>query len=304
MIVSSLQPRSFGKNLLTDETHFGELTDSSDLLDEPVALRERMLSDGYLFLRGFFSREAVLNVRRSVLAKMREKGLAAQSADPLEAVALPSKPSTLLPQIAKENQSLRELLYGRRVHDFYSDLLGGEVRHFDYTWFRAIGPGKGTAPHCDLVYMGRGTRQVFTLWVPYGDTPLELGGLIVLEKSHQKGAKLRNYLSRDVDLYCSNRPGADVAKETDRLLWDGALAKNPLSLQAKLGGRWLTADFRAGDVVTFGMTIVHGGLDNQTDRIRLSSDCRYQLASEAVDDRWVGENPPGHSRAGKLGRVC
>jgi ectoine hydroxylase-related dioxygenase (phytanoyl-CoA dioxygenase family) len=133
---------------------------------------------------------------------------------------------------------------------------------------------------------------------------LEFGSLSLLEKSHQKGETLRNYLSRDVDSYCSNRPGADAAKKTDNFLWDGALSKNPVSLQAKLGGRWLTAEFRAGDVVTFGMTTVHGSLDNQTDRIRLSSDCRYQLASEQIDNRWVGAVPPGHSRAGKMGRVC
>ena len=304
MTVSSIQPRSFGKDLLTDKTHFGELTDSSGLLDHPQELKERLLHDGYLFLRGFFSRESVLQVRQSVIRKMRANRLVADSTDPFEAVALPSGRSRLLPQMAKEDQALQALLYGKRVHSFYASLLGGEVRHYDYTWFRAIGPGKGTAPHCDLVYMGRGTKQVFTLWVPYGDTSLELGGLSLLEKSHQKSAILRNYLSRDVDAYCSNQTGADTAKETDNFLWDGALSKNPVTLQAKLGGRWLTAEFRAGDVVTFGMTTVHGSLDNQTDRIRLSSDCRYQLASEAIDDRWVGTNPPGHSRAAKMGRVC
>lgn len=52
--------------------------------------------------------------------------------------------------------------------------------------------GPGTAPHCDLVYMGRGTKNVFTMWVPYGEVPLELGGLMVLEQSHLKNALLKN----------------------------------------------------------------------------------------------------------------
>ena len=56
---------------------------------------------------------------------------------------------------------------------------------------------------------------------------------------------------------------------------------------------------------TFGMFLVHASLDNRTpDRIRLSSDSRYQRASEPIDERWVGPNPPGHSAAGKLGRIC
>ena len=31
---------------------------------------------------------------------------------------------------------------------------------------------------------------------------------------------------------------------------------------------------------------------------------RYQRASEPIDDRWVGANPPGHTTAGKRGRIC
>jgi hypothetical protein len=53
------------------------------------------------------------------------------------------------------------------------------------------------------------------------------------------------------------------------------------------------------------MFLVHASLDNRTaNRLRLSSDCRYQRASEPVDDRWVGPQPPGHGTAGKRGRVC
>jgi hypothetical protein len=52
------------------------------------------------------------------------------------------------------------------------------------------------------------------------------------------------------------------------------------------------------------MTLVHGGLDNQTERMRLSTDTRYQRASQPIDERWIGENPIANTRAGKRGRVC
>jgi hypothetical protein len=52
------------------------------------------------------------------------------------------------------------------------------------------------------------------------------------------------------------------------------------------------------------MFTVHASLDNRTNRIRISSDSRYQRASEPIDERWIGVNPPGHSAAGKRGRVC
>ena len=75
-------------------------------------------------------------------------------------------------------------------------------------------------------------------------------------------------------------------------------------LRRKFGGRWLTTEYAAGDFLTFGMFLVHASLDNRTpNRLRLSSDSRYQRASEPVDDRWVGPRPPGHGTAGKRGRV-
>ena len=57
-------------------------------------------------------------------------------------------------------------------------------------------------------------------------------------------------------------------------------------------------------MVIFNMTLVHGSLDNQTDQIRLSTDTRYQLAADPVDERWIGQNPPGHATSMQRGRVC
>jgi hypothetical protein len=53
------------------------------------------------------------------------------------------------------------------------------------------------------------------------------------------------------------------------------------------------------------MFLVHAATDNRTaDRLRISSDSRYQRASEPIDERWVGVEPPGHTSAGKRGRIC
>jgi hypothetical protein len=302
--VSTDAPRSGGKYLNNGENALGWLRNSSGSLARPDELRAQLAEDGYLYLKGFFPRESVLEVRKSILDRMREQELILPGSNGLEARANPARPTVFMPKLVENNFALKGLIYGDRVRSFYESLLEGPVLHYDFTWFRPVGPGRGTAPHCDLVYMGRGTRQVLTMWVPYGDVSLKLGGLMVLEQSHRKGAILRNYLSRDVDTYCANRPGFEKAQNTDSFLWDGKLAKDPVSLRNKLGGRWLTAEFQAGDMITFSMTLVHASLDNQTDQIRLSSDSRYQLVTEAVDDRWIGLNPPGHTRAGKRGRIC
>lgn len=204
----------------------------------------------------------------------------------------------------QHDRVLRELVFGGRITSFFEDFLGGPARHFDFIWFRTKGTGLGSAIHCDLVYMSRGTQRVYTTWVPLGEVPLAMGGLLILEGSHRKSASLQAYLSRDVDGSCSNHE--DAAEFADgRKWWDGTLSKNPLALQESLGGRWLTAkNFHLGDAVIFNMTLVHGSLDYTTDRIRLSTDTRYQLAREPIDERWIGEQPPGHVSTMKRGRVC
>jgi len=58
--------------------------------------------------------------------------------------------------------------------------------------------------------MGRGTFDVLTAWTPLGDFPMDHGGLMVLEGSHQKREEIADYLSRDVDSYCVN--GANASK--------------------------------------------------------------------------------------------
>ena len=195
------------------------------------------------------------------------------------------------------------MIYGQKLTDFYQALLGGEVRHYDYTWLRVVAPGKGTYPHCDIVYMGRGTHNVYTAWVPYGDVPLSVGGLIVLENSHKNAENLQTYCQLDVDVTCENIPGVSkIASEGFQST--GAIDLDFLQVQNRLGGRWLTANYEMGDLLTFSMYTVHGSLDNASKQIRISSDSRYQLRSEPVDERWVGESPIAHGASAKKSLIC
>jgi len=207
--------------------------------------------------------------------------------------------------LTRQNRPLLDLLHQGKLIDFFTGYFGGPVLHYNYIWFRAVGPGMGTPPHCDMVYMGRGTSNLMTTWVPLGDAPLDLGGLMILENSHRQAGRLQSYLSRDVDEYCSNGPDAEKIRSGQLLYeWDGVLSKNPASLREKLGGRWLTAEYQAGDLLIFTMRTIHASLDNQSNRVRLSVDTRYQLASEPVDERFVAENPVPYAVNFKKGRVC
>jgi Phytanoyl-CoA dioxygenase (PhyH) len=277
----------------------GELRSSAAVADDLHQLRQRMADDGYLFLPGFLDRDAVLSARRSVTDRLAAEGFTDPN-QPADLAAAPTDSTlTFKPDLAHDNLPLHELLYGSRMLDFYQRLLGGPIRHYDYTWMRAVAPGRGTAPHGDVVFMGRGTHNVYTAWVPLGDADFTLGGLMVLEGSHRRAQIVDDYALRDVDTYCQNTDGED---ELSR--FNGTLSRDPVRLREDFGGRWLTGEFEAGDLLTFSIYLVHASLDNRSDRIRLSSDSRYQLAAEPVDERWIGEAPVAHGPDAKRGLIC
>jgi ectoine hydroxylase-related dioxygenase (phytanoyl-CoA dioxygenase family) len=141
-----------------------------------------------------------------------------------------------------------------------------------------VGPGSNTGAHYDIVYMGRGTQNVYTCWTPLGDVSYDLGPLALLVGSHRFERVKETYGRMDVD--------------RDHVT--GWFSNDPVELVDRYGGQWQTSEFRAGDVLIFGMFTMHASINNTSDRFRISSDTRYQLASEPVDERWIGPKPKAH----------
>jgi hypothetical protein len=305
-MVTSSPLHSCQHELDTSPEAFGELRASADYLGQPAVLNQRLEEDGYLFIPGFFNRDLIQAGRAAVTERLAAEGALDPAYPAIEGIGRAGQALGFRGDLAKDNAAISRVVYGPELLGFYAELFGEPVRHFDHTWFRAISRGQGTPPHCDLVYMGRGSHQLLTCWIPYGEVPLEVGGLMVLEHSHRQAARLRNYLEVDVDLYCENR-AREVEKVKGKGGWShpGYLTKNPASLRQKLGGRWLTCEhWQPGDFLTFKMTTIHASIDNQTDRVRLSSDTRYQRASQPADERWIGANPPLHGPRAKQGMIC
>ena len=275
-----------------------------------------MGEDGYLLFRGLLERDEVLEARREVTRRLAEYGFLTPGTDPLDAIAPPREAvgaadagsetgrSNFMPDLlAEKNAALMRVLYSGPLMEFFESFFGEPARHYDFTWFRSIFPGAhGTPPHSDVVYMGRGERErLYTAWTPIGDIDFDQGGLVILEGSNRSDALRDGYWKRDVDAYCTNR-------EDRRDEWQsglrGNLSQDAARVRNGLGGRWVTGEFRAGDVLIFSTYTVHCSIDNHSDRIRLSSDSRYQPASKPADERWVGPNPAGHGPAGKRGLIC
>ncbi len=295
-----------GRQLITAPTHFGPLRDSRELVGHPAALRARMAEDGYLYLPAMLDPARVAAARDSILAKLEAEGALHPDYPRAAGVIASGVHFTFRPDLANGNAAVEQLLYTGVIMEFMQEFLGGPVLHYDFTWLRAKAPGPNTAtsPHCDIVFMSRGTKQLYTVWTPLSDISYDLGGLIVLENSHRRQDHLQEYWEFDVDTYCVN----DTQDEAhERWAWGkggGAYSKDAIGVRQELGGRWLSAEYKAGDLLIFGMFTLHASLDNRTNRVRLSTDSRYQLAGEAVDERWIGAMPIAHGPDAKVGMIC
>jgi ectoine hydroxylase-related dioxygenase (phytanoyl-CoA dioxygenase family) len=306
---------SKGRELSLAPDAFGELRRSDDVRGDADALRERLAEDGYLLLPQLLDRELVLAARRVMCRQLADLGLLDPRYPVEEAVVSPEPGAAdRLPGImdrntlVKANAPLWELLYAGRMIAFYEQVFRGPVTHFDYTWTRIVKPGGATPAHYDIVFMSRGTHNLVTAWTPLGDIDVPLGGLMLLEGSHKIGELRDGYGQSDVDTVCANRfDGAWLAPDGTRNRpadATGMLSDDHVMLQQRYGGRWLTAEYRAGDLLTFGMYTLHASIDNRTNRWRLSTDSRYQRAAEPADHRWMGEEPIGHGPNSARGVIC
>jgi hypothetical protein len=311
-----------GRRLDLSEAAFGWLRPSDAVAGDPEALRARLEQDGYLFVPGLLDREAVRAGRLELLRHVQAHG-ALDPAYPLEDGVLRAGADELglWQGYPSSSDAFLSVLKGERMTGFFAGLLGGAIRSYDFIWLRHQPRAHGVAPHCDVVFMGRGTPDVLTCWTPFGDIPPGGGGLMLLEDSHRQSVvRIADYLRQDVDSYCSNGPNADAVRDGTMRWehweepapgrdWAGEITEDAVALRAEWGERWLTApEFRMGDVLIFSMRTVHAGTDNDTDRLRLSTDSRYQRADAPVDERWVaganGEPPVGHGTAAKRGKIC
>lgn len=246
-----------------------------------------MGGDGYILIRQFHNREKVLTARAEILDKLRRLGKLDASATFEDAVIAKGEKGTMFGGTNLDLPAYLDVVNAPATIAFLSQFLGGPSLTFDYKWLRAVATGGFTGAHYDIVYMGRGTKNLYTLWTPFGDTPIEMGTLAVLLGSHNLEKLKATYGEMDVD--------------RDHI--DGWLSRDPQELIEKFGGKWATTDFRAGDAIFFGMHLLHSSTENRTNRFRISCDTRYQLASEPVDERWIGTSPKGHTKQNPAERV-
>jgi hypothetical protein len=254
-----------------------DLRDSNEILHDGVKLRERLKDDGYLLIRELRAPQVVLRARRQVLEAMGGQGLLMPGTDIMDGIINPdAKRSSTTGVRANEEYrvlpAVQAVFHDPSVPAFFDRLLGGESGSFDFQWMRVAASGAESTIHSDIVFMGRGTTDLYTCWTPMGGVTLDMGPVVLCLGTDKIEAMKSTYWAADVD----------------RDLIEGYFSKDPMEMVTRFGGRWATTEFHPGDVLIFGMHILHASLANISNRYRISADMRYQLASEPFDERWKG----------------
>ena len=260
-----------------------DLRESNDILDNLEALHDRISEDGYLLIRGLHDKDTVLSARQQILEKLAAKDMLAPDTPLMDGIFNPDYPElTSTGSMGNKDMTrmpaFKAVVEGAPIMNFFKHFLGGEARTFDFKWLRTAGPGSGSPIHYDIVFMGRGTQNLYSCWTPFGDVSLDMGPIVFCLGSNRFEKVRKTYGESDVD----------------RDMIEGHFSNNPLEIVEKFGGHWATTSFSAGDVIIFSMFLMHASLVNTSDKIRITADTRYQLAAEPIDERWVGEKPKGH----------
>jgi hypothetical protein len=266
---------SNGVAISFDTSTFAPQREVTDWRARPALVREHFAADGHVLLRGVLDRDEVLAVREAYFAQF-DPSLLKPGTTPRDGIFSGVVPDGL-PEYGTPGHPAHDFVRGAQfdafsrspqLHDIAELLLGGAVelvprrilRHFHR------GAGRASRAHVDFDYLDHGGDRIVTAWVPLGDCAVDGGGLVYLERSHTFGRAQLDPLR----------------EESDRR----AISSDLGSVGRALGGRWLWADYRAGDVVFHSPHIVHASLDNMSDVMRLSTDLRFRLRDEQPDERW------------------
>ena len=266
------------------------LLDSSNHIGHPDALTGRMTKDGYLFLKGVLDREEVLAARTEVFERLAKVGEVKQP--PSEGIFTEQshRKETVgdlgaFWKSVSEGPRLRRVTHGVRLKAIMSEIFGEPAHPHDYLFLRPSPVGRATHLHYDKPFFSRGSDRIHTVWLALGDIPVTDGPLVVVEGSQAFTDLIEPAAAVDYD---------SKASPTVSVLDD------PISLALRRGTKLRPIDFETGDMAVFGMTTLHGTLDNHSSigRMRLSCDIRFQPAADPVDPRYAGPNPTGTTGIG------
>lgn len=238
---------------------------ANEALGDTDALHSLLEEHSYLYFRRLVPEDPILRARRDILELCQNVGWLDPGSPLMDGVwsgkgaYVEGEPEYMEVYLrVLELPSFLELPHHEVLMDVTGRILGGEVLVHPRKIGRITFPVRqeeSTPPHQDFPLI-KGATRTYTLWMPLGDCPRELGGLQILPGSHKPG------LREHVPMRGTGGTGLVLEDELE----------------------WHSGDMEIGDCLLFHSHTVHKALPNVSGRyLRISADNRYQLASDEVD---------------------
>ncbi len=265
-LIDPLVSNGYALEMTQERLGWLEPTDPNLPMEE---LREKYRQRGYLWLKGFFERDVVLNFQQYFFATIFSRG-----------------PQAFFEVIS--SQEYQDFCTMPRLWTFYQEFLQGQPYLHKRKLIRFNHPGEDhcTGGHYDLIYLRAGTDQLCTSWIPLGDIPIEMGGVIYLEHSDAVGRRMEaEFRVKNADL----PPEERISAYNRNMRENGWISTNLVDMVERFQSRWLVADYEAGDMVIHSPYMIHAATQNNDplSRIRLSTDIRFQRIDDDIDQRWA-----------------
>ena len=271
-------------------TLLGLLKETSLKNKSDEQLRNSLNNDGYLLLKDAIDKNDITKARNDIFEKLNQVD---ELADPFsEGISSGRsrrdelhKDRGVFWENVSNTESLRKITNGNNLKGVFSRIFGISSIGFDFIFLRAVSGGKFTHMHCDAGFFTRKTQKVLTCWLVFTDITIDKGPLFIIEGSHKFSDIKTKYKGFDVDIHKHMKATIDT---------------DPITFAQQRNSKILTAQFRPGDALIFGMYTVHGTFENYADdkKIRLTCDIRFQPNNELKDPRYFGPNPTGTTGAG------
>ena len=225
------------------------LTDSTQLLKNPPALRERWETDGVIFVRNLMDPDLIAWAR----GKYREALAAEELIDPdREApVWTGREPQSRRPCDTLGTTVWHEIVKQPELNAVLRDIFNGEPAWIPIVAHRS-GMPTGPVDENEDLFAGRHQDGFFNegmqfaiCWMPIRDVNMDAGSFAVAPGTHKRGV-----------LHVEGSDGYPIPP--------GVIPEDA----------WRSADFRVGDVLIFHYLTAHATLPNPSDEIRMSLDVR------------------------------
>lgn len=232
-----------------------ELNVSNRLLGNQKALQEAWERDGYWFFRDVLDQEAVGALRQKMIDHLAERHLVDPADPQYRYTGVPLGDFRPCVEEMVGQKAYRFITENANVNAFFEKLFGMPACWVPFNQYRATPPTpleeRATGPYFDMIHedgIYNEGLDFIICWIPLAEITAETGGLALADGLH-KGPCLHE----------RSESGLNVI---------------PLRPDQIAPEAWRRTTYQAGDVLLMSLRTVHSGLQNHSDRFRLSLDTR------------------------------